>query len=410
MRHLKADDSEVLLFSDHDRKAMNQIVFQHDSVLSDVHMFLPNARHRMTRLNNVGQPVFISKFKFLSNAEKQGRNDEAKRENSDSETHLPRAKDDEEGSDRNEEPALDEDGDLDVVHRPRNNPTEERSREVVCPVILKQSQNATLQDEENTDDGADECFDDVIRIEHTMATPLEDVGKQVWRGALVLADFILSKPLMFKGATVVELGAGSGLTSIIMATLAKRVYCTDVGEDLLGMCQRNITLNEHMIERAGGDVKVRLLDWLRSDLCTDPDVEFSWTEEEVADIHDNASIILAADVCYDDELTDGFFRTLYRLCNNFAHACNIFISIEKRFNFTLRQMDVSCDAYNHFQHCLSQLEDVEDGQCSYAVEQLPCTFPQFLQYERIDHLELWKVTAKRVPFDQAQPRSEQATS
>lgn len=48
--------------------------------------------------------------------------------------------------------------------RPRNNPTRERSREVVCPVILKQSQNATLQDEENTDDGADECFDDIIRI------------------------------------------------------------------------------------------------------------------------------------------------------------------------------------------------------------------------------------------------------
>uniref|UniRef100_A0A3Q2YSN4 Methyltransferase 22, Kin17 lysine n=1 Tax=Hippocampus comes TaxID=109280 RepID=A0A3Q2YSN4_HIPCM len=331
---------------------MNQIVFQHDSVLSDVHMFLPNARHRMTRLNNVGQPVFISKFKFLSNAEKQGRNDEAKRENSDSETHLPRAKDDEEGSDRNEEPALDEDGDLDV-----------------------------------------KCI----------KAPFFFSSRQVWRGALVLADFILSKPLMFKGATVVELGAGSGLTSIIMATLAKRVYCTDVGEDLLGMCQRNITLNEHMIERAGEE-------FAKSQFTYDPDVEFSWTEEEVADIHDNASIILAADVCYDDELTDGFFRTLYRLCNNFAHACNIFISIEKRFNFTLRQMDVSCDAYNHFQHCLSQLEDVEDGQCSYAVEQLPCTFPQFLQYERIDHLELWKVTAKRVPFDQAQPRSEQATS
>uniref|UniRef100_A0A3Q3D9Y6 Methyltransferase 22, Kin17 lysine n=1 Tax=Hippocampus comes TaxID=109280 RepID=A0A3Q3D9Y6_HIPCM len=298
------------------------IVFQHDSVLSDVHMFLPNARHRMTRLNNVGQPVFISKFKFLSNAEKQGRNDEAKRENSDSETHLPRAKDDEEGSDRNEEP---------------------------CPCSLF--------------------------FQNIWFAPFFFSSRQVWRGALVLADFILSKPLMFKGATVVELGAGSGLTSIIMATLAKRVYCTDVGEDLLGMCQRNITLNEHMIERAGGDVKVRLLDWLRSDLCT-----ATGTDEK------HGIFIFVSPVCYDDELTDGFFRTLYRLCNNFAHACNIFISIEKRFNFTLRQMDVSCDAYNHFQHCLSQLEDVEDGQCSYAVEQLPCTFPQFLQYERIDHL------------------------
>ncbi len=41
-----------------------------------------------------------------------------------------------------------------------------------------------------------------------------------------MADFILSEPAMFRGATVLELGAGTGLTSIVMATTAKRVYCT----------------------------------------------------------------------------------------------------------------------------------------------------------------------------------------
>lgn len=35
---------------------MDQITFRYDSVLSDVHMLLPNARHLMTRLNRVGQP------------------------------------------------------------------------------------------------------------------------------------------------------------------------------------------------------------------------------------------------------------------------------------------------------------------------------------------------------------------
>lgn len=43
-----------------------------------------------------------------------------------------------------------------------------------------------------------------------------------------MADFILSKPEMFRGATVLELGAGTGLTSIIMATTAKTVYCTGI--------------------------------------------------------------------------------------------------------------------------------------------------------------------------------------
>ncbi|XP_061702551.1 methyltransferase-like protein 22 isoform X2 [Syngnathoides biaculeatus] len=376
---------------------MNQIIFQHDNVLSDVHMFLPNACHLMTRLNNVGQPVFISHFKIVSEAGKLESNDEGTRENSDNERLILAQNGKEEGSERNVEPALDEDGDLNVTHRPRSNPAGDCSREVICPVILKQSHYSSLQNEENTDE-ADECLTNTVQIEHTMATPLEDVGKQVWRGALLLSDFILSQPLMFKGATVVELGGGGGLTSIIMATLAKRVYCTDVGEDLLNMCQRNVTLNRQMIELAGGEVRVRQLDWLQSDFCKDTVVELNWTEEEVADIHDNASFIIAADVCYDDELTDAFFRTLYRLCNNFAHACTIFISIEKRFNFTLRQMDVSCDAYNHFKQCLSQLKDLVDGQCSYTVEQVPCTFQQFLQYERIDHLELWKVTSNSQPI------------
>lgn len=41
-----------------------------------------------------------------------------------------------------------------------------------------------------------------------------------------MVDFILSNPVVFRGATVLELGAGTGLTSIITATIAKTVYCT----------------------------------------------------------------------------------------------------------------------------------------------------------------------------------------
>ncbi|XP_035850730.1 methyltransferase-like protein 22 isoform X2 [Sander lucioperca] len=399
---------------------MDHITFHHDTVLSDVHMLLPNARHLMTRLNAVGQPVFISKFKILSDGEKHGNdvpgrslkeaeeeNDEP-REDGEQDAKVPQGtageegeqgEEEEEGGEGKVEAFLDEDGDLDITHRPRNPPKETSGRDLVCPIIIQQSNPVLEEEEDNTEDEDDKSFNDIIKIEHTMATTLEDVGKQVWRGAFLMADFILSEPLMFRGATVLELGAGTGLTSIVMATVAKTVYCTDVGEDLLGMCKRNVTLNRHMIEPAGGDVRVRQLDWLQHDLCTDDDVEFRWTEEEVADMYNNTNIIIAADVCYDDDLTDGFFRTLYRLCSNFTHTCTVFISIEKRMNFTLRHMDVSCDAYNHFRHCLSQLQDLEDGRCSFRVQQLPSTCAQFLLYERIEQLELWKVTATPLPLE-----------
>uniref|UniRef100_A0A7N5ZY25 Methyltransferase like 22 n=1 Tax=Anabas testudineus TaxID=64144 RepID=A0A7N5ZY25_ANATE len=352
---------------------MDQITFHYDTVLSDVHMLLPNARHLMTHLNHVGQPVFITKFKILSDPE---RNDDSEsKKDGEKDRNVFQGKDGEEGGNGNLEPFLDEDGDLNITHR--------------------YGKTHTLL-----------MYDFNPFTEHTMATPLEDVGKQVWRGAFLLADFILSEPVMFRGATVLELGAGTGLTSIVMATVAKTVYCTDVGDDLLSMSKRNVTLNRHMMEPAGGEVRVRQLDWLKNDLCTDADVDFSWTEEEVADIYDNTSFIIAADVCYDDDLTDGLFRTLYRLCSNFTHTCTIFISLEKRMNFTLRHMDISCEAYDHFSQCLSQIQDLVDGRCSFSVEKLPCNFAQFFLYERIEHLELWKVTATPLPSVQIRSDAE----
>ncbi|XP_039467078.1 methyltransferase-like protein 22 [Oreochromis aureus] len=373
---------------------MEEITFHHDTVLSDVHMLRPGGRHLMTHLNSVGQPVFMSRLVILAErCDSHEPGSDLKQESETSQT-VKQATDEPDGEDRKVESLLDVDGDLDIIHRPQPNLTEGSSRDWTRPVVLKQSNDVMEQEDEG------HWLKDVIRIEHTMATPMEDVGKQVWRGALFMVDFILSNPVMFRGATVLELGAGTGLTSIIMATIAKTVYCTDVGEDLLQMCKRNIALNKHMLKSADHEVKVRQLDWLQDDLCTDVAVEFSWTKEEVADLN-NTSIIIAADVCYDDDLTDGLFRTLYRLCSNFPHTCTIFISIEKRMNFTLQHMDVSCEAYDHFVHCMNQLQDLENGQCSFRVEQLPSNFDQFILYERVEQLELWKVTATPLPFKQA---------
>ncbi|CAG5898355.1 unnamed protein product [Menidia menidia] len=380
---------------------MDQIVFQHDTVLSDVHMHQVAGRHLMTRLDAVGTPavliypVFMSRFKILAERHDDGDPGKESAENITASGEEKKK----EGREKCLEPALDEDGDLEIARRPRTTPRADSGRELICPVILHQSGPFLEQEEENL--GDEDCSKDIIRIEHTMATPLEDVGKQVWRGALLLADFILSHLELFRGATALELGAGTGLASIVMATTAKTVYCTDVGDDLLSLCKRNVALNKHITEPSGGEVRVRQLDWLQHSLSTDAETEFSWTEDEIADLYDNTSFIFAADVCYDDDLTDGFFRTLYRLCSGISHTCTIFISIEKRMNFTLRHMDVSCESYIHFSHCLSQLQDLGGGGGSFRVEKIPCDFAQFLLYERIEQLELWKVTAAPLLSEQA---------
>ncbi|XP_057632480.1 methyltransferase-like protein 22 isoform X2 [Chionomys nivalis] len=284
---------------------------------------------------------------------------------------------------------LDEDGDLDVVRRPRaaSDPDQaEPARDKVHPMILAQ------EEDDFVGDGVQEsCPHSIIKIEHTMATPLEDVGKQVWRGALFLADYILFRRDLFQGCTALELGAGTGLASIVAATMAHTVYCTDVGTDLLAMCQRNVALNSHLTATGGGVIKVKELDWLKDNLCTDPKVPFSWSEEDISDLYDHTTVLFAAEVFYDDDLTDALFSTLSRLVHRLKNACTAILSVEKRFNFTLRHLDVTCEAYDHFRASLDSLEKLAGGRLRFMVEPVEASFPQLLTYERIRQLELWKI-------------------
>ncbi|NWW46098.1 MET22 protein, partial [Pedionomus torquatus] len=374
---------------------MDNCTFKSDTVLSDVHLHCPNRRHLMVRLNAVGQPVFLSYFKILWNAE-DSTPEKRVRETTTEREHQYRSGDelcDQDGNNKKKErelnsegveALLDDDGDLDVVRRPRRGSDLEADnllRDRVYPVILMKGKDDAFEDEEQ-----ERSCSDVVKIEHTMATPLEDVGKQVWRAAFLLADYILFKRDMFRCCSVLELGGGTGITSIIMGTVAKRVYCTDVGEDLLAMCEQNVALNKHLMGPGRGEVKVKELDWLKDEFCTDPEAPYSWSEGEIADLHDHCTVIMAADVFYDDDLTDALFRMLYRITRNLRNSSTVYLALEKRLNFTLRHMDVTCEAYNHFRNTLNDLENLQDRKMKYTVEPIKLDFYQSLVYERIEQL------------------------
>ncbi|OPJ87727.1 methyltransferase-like protein 22 isoform X2 [Patagioenas fasciata] len=383
---------------------MDNATFRSNTVLSDVHLHCPNKRHLMVRLNTVGQPVFLSYFKLLWNTEDSSSEKDVREATTERE-HPYGGGDvlcDKDGNNlKNEretniegvEALLDDDGDLEVVRRPRSASdleAEDLLRDRVYPVILMKGGEDAFEEEQGG------TCSDVVKIEHTMATPLEDVGKQVWRAAFLLADYILFQRDTFRCCSVLELGGGTGITSIIMGMVAKRVYCTDVGEDLLAMCEQNVALNKHLMEPGRGEVKVKELDWLKDEFCTDPEAPYSWSEEEIADLHDHCTVIMAADVFYDDDLTDALFRTLYRITHNLRNSCTVYIALEKRLNFTLRHMDVTCEAYSHFRNTLNDLENLQDGKMKYTVEPIKLDFCQFLVYERIEQLELWRIVAEQL--------------
>ncbi|NXF91012.1 MET22 protein, partial [Eubucco bourcierii] len=372
---------------------MDNPTFKSDTVLSDVHLHCPNKRHLMVRLNAVGQPVFQSYFKLILSIEDLTSAKHVREATTEGE-HWYRSGEKLYNENRNNleerelnsevEALLDDDGDLEVVRRPRSASdleAEDLLRDRVCPVILMKGEEDALEHEEQK-----RTCSDVVKIEHTMATPLEDVGKQVWRAAFLLADYIVFKRDTFRCCSVLELGGGTGITSIIMGTVAKRVYCTDVGEDLLAMCEQNVALNKHLMELGSGEVKVKELDWLKDEFCTDPEAPYSWSEEEIADLHNHCTVIMAADVFYDDDLTDALFRTLYRITHNLRNSCTVYLALEKRLNFTLRHMDVTCEAYSHFRNTLNDLENLQDRRIKYTVEPIKLDFCQALVYERVEQL------------------------
>lgn len=65
-----------------------------------------------------------------------------------------------------------------------------------------------------------------LKKEHKISTALNFVGYQIWRGALLLADFIIYNRKLFGDKTILEVGSGVGLTSIVAAKYSKEVICT----------------------------------------------------------------------------------------------------------------------------------------------------------------------------------------
>lgn len=113
----------------------------------------------------------------------------------------------------------------------------------------------------------------------------EGIGFQVWPASRVLCRFLevlegLESPkdgvgagidlecpsgtagivVRLRGARVLELGAGCGLVSIVAAQLGAAVTATDMGE-VIPITQSNASLNQTVVDRAGGKLTVEELPW-----------------------------------------------------------------------------------------------------------------------------------------------------
>ncbi|XP_047497169.1 methyltransferase-like protein 22 isoform X1 [Penaeus chinensis] len=220
----------------------------------------------------------------------------------------------------------------------------------------------------------------VVLIEHQSATTLDLVGEQVWRGALFLADFILHHPEIFKNANILELASGVGLTSIVAGMLAKKVVITDVDRgDILTLIDRNVERNRDLMK---AEILVKEIDFY--DHAT---IDESY--ESLKDI----SVIMAADTIYHNQLTDQFFKTILRLMSEPPNK-TMYVALEKRFVFTVEDMDTVAPCYDYFLDRLDWLRCQNLSTINWTVEEVPIDFKQYFIYEKNRHLVMWKIAAE----------------
>ncbi|KAK0428450.1 hypothetical protein QR680_010813 [Steinernema hermaphroditum] len=122
-------------------------------------------------------------------------------------------------------------------------------------------------------------------------------GLSCWQASCHLADLL--SMLDLSGKSVIELGAGCGLTGIATGSLqtAKQVMLTDFDANVLVQLRHNVELNSSS-EMMKSPVSVGSIDFLN---FSPEDMPFA------------PDLILGADIVYDGSILHGLSKTIYSL-------------------------------------------------------------------------------------------------
>jgi predicted nicotinamide N-methyase len=139
-------------------------------------------------------------------------------------------------------------------------------------------------------------------LELDPATPFPFWAK-VWPSAIAMHNMLKTNPNWIKDKHVLEIGAGIGLPSLMMADVTKSIQISDYDKDAVELLQKNI---EHLQLQ---NAKALLLDWNALPEYMHPEV------------------LILSDVNYDPTQ----FEHLTKLIEKFIHqGCTIILSTPQR--------------------------------------------------------------------------------
>ena len=214
---------------------------------------------------------------------------------------------------------------------------------------------------------------------------------------------------MVRGATILDLGAGCGLTALTAAAAgAQTVFCTDHEATVLANAAANVEGNRRTIGPEA-DVRVRRLHWdgwaalphvagasstpTTIDDGTDGGCagDFDWRDADAPALA-RTSLLLAADCCYDDDATDALLRCVSGLLDRAADGARALFALERRVCFCVEGLRARAPAAEHFEAAVRAR--VATGEWAAEALNLADVPQRFEGYDRgsATTLDLWCVT------------------
>ena len=149
-------------------------------------------------------------------------------------------------------------------------------------------------------EGVQEVYKSLLKLNHTTPFPF---WAKLWPSSIAMLDILKAHPHLIQNKHILEIGAGIGLPSLMMAGIAKSIQISDYDKEAVDLLQKNI---EHLqIQNA----EALQLDWNAIAENIQPDV------------------VLLSDVNYDPAQ----FDTLITLIDKFLNqGSSIILSTPQR--------------------------------------------------------------------------------
>ncbi len=101
---------------------------------------------------------------------------------------------------------------------------------------------------------------------------------ELWPSAIAMSQYLLENKDLLQGKSIIEIGSGLGLPSIVAGEFASKIVCTDYIQESLDFAKANYLLNYPTDEKIIFDI----LDW-----------------RNIVDVQTKYDIIIASDVAYE---------------------------------------------------------------------------------------------------------------